>query len=61
MGRGKQWSAGTVREVKTLMNIGLSLSRVAAQTGIVLQALRSFSARLKKGYIGDKQLIVAPT
>ena len=54
VGRGKQWSADTVREVKTLMNIGLPLTRVAAQTGVVLQTLRSFSARLKKGYICDK-------
>ena len=37
MGRGKQWSADTVREVKTLMNIGLPLPRTAAQTGVVLQ------------------------
>ena len=51
MGRGKQWSADTVREVKTLMNIGLPLLRIAAQTDVVLQTLRSFSARLKKGYI----------
>ena len=54
MGRGKQWSADTVREVKTLMNIGLPLLRIAAQTGVVLQTLRSFSARLKKGYNCDK-------
>ena len=45
MGRGKQWSADTVREVKTLMNIGLALPRIPAQTGVVLQPLRSFSAR----------------
>ena len=54
MGRGKQWSTDTVREVKTLMNIGLPLPRIAAQTGVVLRTLRSFSARLKKGYICDK-------
>ena len=36
------------------MSIGLPLPRVAAQTGVVLQTLRSFSARLKKGYIGEK-------
>ena len=54
MGSGKQWSADTVLQVKTLMSIGLPLPRIAAQTGVVLQTLRSFSARLKKGYIGDK-------
>ena len=54
MGRGKQWSVATVLQVKTLMNIGLTLPRIAAQTGVVLQTLRSFSARLKKGYIFDK-------
>ena len=54
MGSGKQWSADTVRQVKTLMNIGLPLPRIAAQTGVVLQTLRSFSARVKKGYTGDE-------
>ena len=36
------------------MSIGLPLPRIAAQTGVVLQTLRSFSARLKKGYPGEK-------
>ena len=36
------------------MNIGLPLPRIAAQTGVVLQTLRSFSARVKKGYTGNK-------
>ena len=54
MGSGNHWSVGTVREVKTLMNIGLPLPRIAAQTGVVLQTLRSFSACGKKGYTGDK-------
>ena len=36
------------------MRIGLPLPRIAAQTGVVLQTLRSFCARLKKGYIGEK-------
>ena len=51
MGSGKQWSIGTVCQVKVLMSLGLPLSRIAAKTGVVLQTLRSFSARLKKGYI----------
>ena len=54
MGRGKQWSTATVLQVKTLINIGLPLPRTAAQTGVVLQTLRRFSARVKKGYTGDK-------
>ena len=54
MGRGKQWSADTVLQLKTLMNIGLPLPRIAAQTGVVLQTLQRFSARVKKGYTGDK-------
>ena len=54
MGSGEHWSVGTVREVKTLMNIGLPLPRIAAQTGVVQQTLRSFSARVKKGYTRDK-------
>ena len=33
---------------------GLPLPRIAAQTGVVLQTLRSFSARVKKVYTGDK-------
>ena len=37
MGRGKQWSVDTVRQVKALMSIGLPLPRIAAQTGVVLQ------------------------
>ena len=41
MGRGKQWSADTVREVKTLMNIGLPLPRIAAQTGVVSRSIFS--------------------
>ena len=36
------------------MSIGLPLPRIAAQTGVVLQTLRSFSARLKKGLICEK-------
>ena len=36
------------------MSIGLPLPRIAAQTGVVLQTLRSFSARLKKGCICEK-------
>ena len=43
MGRGKQWSADTVLQVKSLMSIGLPLPCIAARTG-VLQTLRSFSA-----------------
>ena len=54
MGRGKQWSTATVLQVKTLINIGLPLPRIATQTGVVLQTLRRFSARVKKGYTGDK-------
>ena len=54
MGSGKQWSVDTVRQVKALMSIGLPLPRIAAQTGVVLQTLRKFSARLKKGHIGEK-------
>ena len=54
MGSGKQWSAGTVRQVKTLMSIGLPLPRIAALTGVVLQTLRHNSACVKKGYTGDK-------
>ena len=54
MGSGKQWSVDTVRQVKTLMSIGLPLPCIAAQTGVVLQTLRSFSARVKKGYTRDK-------
>ena len=37
MESGKQWSADTVRAVRTLMNIGLPLPRIAAQTGVALQ------------------------
>ena len=54
MGRGKEWTDATVLQVKTLMNIGLPLPRIAAQTGVVLQTLRRFSARVKKGHTGDK-------
>ena len=53
-GRGKQWSVDNFRQVKTLMNIGQPLPRIAAQTSVVLQTLRRFSARVKKGYTGDK-------
>ena len=41
MGRGKQVSADTVRQVKALMSIGLPLPRIAAQTGVVLQTLQA--------------------
>ena len=53
MGSGKQWSVDTVRQVKALMTIGLPLPRIATQTGVVLQTLRSFSARVKKGFTND--------
>ena len=35
-------------------SVGLPLPRIAAQTGVVLQRLRSFSARVKKAHKGDK-------
>ena len=54
MGSGKQWSVDTVRKVKTLMSSGLPLPRISAKTGVVLQMVRSFSARVKKGFSGDK-------
>ena len=54
MGTGEQWSVDTVRQVKALMSFGLPLPRIATQTGVVLQTLRSISARLKKGCIGEK-------
>ena len=40
-----RWSVDTIRQVKALMSIGLPLPRIAAETGVVLQTLRSFSAR----------------
>ena len=54
MGSGKQWSDETVRQVKAMIIIGLPLPRIATQTGVVLQTLRSFSARVKEGYTRDK-------
>ena len=54
MKTGKQWSVDTIRQVKALMSIGLPLPRIAAQTGVVLQTLRRFSARLKEGHISEK-------
>lgn len=54
MGRGKQWSHQTTEDVKSLMALGIPLPRIASRTGVKLQTLRSFSARLKKGLIGAK-------
>ena len=48
MGSGRQWSVDTVRQVQALMSFGLPLPRIAVLTGVVLQTLRRFSARMKK-------------
>ena len=57
------WLSGLVQQLffirvpswDVASRVGLPLPRIAAQTGVVLQRLRSFSARVKKAYTGEAQ------